>query len=155
MKSQDLRLTQDLIEEVIRTFRQLRVVSAEIHGGGLPIPGQRGVLMQLSREMQTVPAMARERGVSRQNIQKMIDGFLARGLVVQVDNDAHRRSKFVRLTSKGKTAVNRMIAGEKLAFQRLKLPVSAAQLKKTISALQTLRKQLNNNWPASIKGKIG
>jgi DNA-binding MarR family transcriptional regulator len=140
--------TQQLIEEVIHTFRQLRVVSSQLHGSGLPIPGQRGVLMQLNRGMQTVPEMARERGVSRQNIQKIVDGFLARGLVEQVANAGHRRSKFIRLTPKGKAVVNVMIAQEGSAVRKLSLKVSTAEIEKAILVLQRLRQELKENWPA-------
>src|ERR1700681_3296602 len=94
----DIARIEELIEEVIVTFRLLRVVSAEIHGDGAPMPGQRGVLIDLARMgAQTVAGMARGRGVSRQHIQALVDGFLARGLVELAENPAHRRTKLVRL----------------------------------------------------------
>jgi len=143
----NFRQIQELIEEVIQTFRQLRVISAEIHGSGLPIPGQRGVLMQLNHGVQTVPGMARERGVSRQSIQKIVDGFVARGLVELVDNAAHRRSKLVRLTAKGKTAWKEMVAREVATVKKLRLQISPAEVEKTISVLHLFRRQLKDNWP--------
>src|SRR5438270_4927789 len=102
VKLGDTARIEELIEEVIATFRRLRVASAEIHGDGAPMPGQRGVLIDLARMgPQTVAGMARGRGVSRQHVQALVDGFLARRLVDLAENPAHRRSKLVRLTRGG------------------------------------------------------
>src|SRR5258707_3518725 len=49
----------------------------------------------------TVPQIAQMRPTSRQRMQRLADELTAEGLVEFIDNPNHRRSKLVRLTSKG------------------------------------------------------
>ena len=49
----------------------------------------------------TVPQIAEMRPTSRQRMQRLADELAAEGLVKFVGNPKHRRSKLVRLTSKG------------------------------------------------------
>src|SRR5215813_9208156 len=49
----------------------------------------------------TVPQIAQMRPTSRQRMQRLADELAAAGLVEFMDNPKHRRSKLVRLTSKG------------------------------------------------------
>lgn len=49
----------------------------------------------------TVPQIAEMRPTSRQRMQRLADELADEGLVKFVDNPKHRRSKLVRLTSKG------------------------------------------------------
>jgi DNA-binding MarR family transcriptional regulator len=136
---------QELLEEVVVTFRQLRVVSAEIHGDGAPMPGQRGVLIDLARlGPQTVAAMARTRGVSRQHLQVMVDGFRARGLVGLADNPAHRRSKLVRLTRSGELLVKTMAERESAALSALDIAIPSAQIRRATLVLRAVRRRLHD-----------
>jgi DNA-binding MarR family transcriptional regulator len=145
---------QELIEEVIVTFRQLRVVSAEIHGDGAPMPGQRGVLIDLARlGPQTVAGMARMRAVSRQHIQALVDGFQARGLVELAENPNHRRSKLVRLTASGRGLVKAMVVRENAALGSLDLAMPAAQIRRAAAVLRSLRQHLQDSPWARGRGK--
>ena len=49
----------------------------------------------------TVPQIAEMRPTSRQRMQRLADELADEGLVKFVDNPKHRRSKLVRLTTKG------------------------------------------------------
>src|SRR5262249_13137644 len=49
----------------------------------------------------TVPQIAQMRPTSRQRMQRLADELAAEGLVTFIDNPKHRRSKLVRLTSRG------------------------------------------------------
>jgi DNA-binding MarR family transcriptional regulator len=144
---------QALIEEVIVTFRQLRVASAEIHGGGGVMPGQRGVLIDLARiGPQTVAGMARARGVSRQHVQALINRFLAQGLVELAENPAHRRSSLVLLTRDGRDLVKTMVERESAALDSLGLAIPATQLRTAARVLRELRQHLAQPEPPS-KGR--
>lgn len=136
----------ELIEEVIVTFRQLRAASAEIHGDGTPMPGQRGVLVDLDRVgPQTAAGMARARGVSRQHVQALVDRFRARGLVDLVENPAHRRSKLVGLTENGRSLVKAMLERERAALRFLDVAIPTAQIRTAIAVLQALRRELHHH----------
>src|ERR1700741_4158495 len=68
--------------------------------------GARSVLLLLGRQgAQTVPALARLRSTSRQNIQIVVNRLKASGLAKLESNPAHKRSALVRLTSKGRDLV--------------------------------------------------
>jgi DNA-binding MarR family transcriptional regulator len=145
---------QELIEEVIVTFRQLRVVSAEIHGDGAPMPGQRGVLIDLARTgPQTVAGMARARAVSRQHVQALVDGFRARGLVELAENPNHRRSKLVRLTRDGRVLVKAMVERESAALSSFDLAIPPAQIRRAAVVLRALRQHLQAYPFARRRGK--
>jgi DNA-binding MarR family transcriptional regulator len=147
---------QRLIEEVILTFRRLRIASAEIHGDGTPIAGQRGVLIDLARMgPQSVPAIARAHGVSRQHIQVLIDRFRSRGFVELCDNPAHQRSKLVQLTKKGNELVKEMREREDTALISLNLPKSPEQIRNAATVLCEFRKHLEDfPWSQWRKTKV-
>src|SRR5262245_66094626 len=63
----------------------------------------------------TVPQIAEMRPTSRQRMQRLADELAADGLVEFIDNPRHRRSKLVRLTSKG-DAHYRLLGGRLAAL---------------------------------------
>ena len=141
---------QELIEEIVAAFRQLRIAAADLHGEGVPMPGQRGVLLDLaSNGPQTVAAMARTRGVSRQHVQVMMDGFRTRGLVEGRENPAHRRAKLMDLTPAGRALVRDMVRRERAALRALHLEFSPAHLRTTVSTIRNLRHRLADAYPAN------
>lgn len=86
-------------------YFRMRKAAEEMLGEGAQSSGRRSVLKGLAKAgPQTVPQMARVRAVSRQHIQKLVNGLLADGLVELVDNPAHTRSELVRITAAGSSA---------------------------------------------------
>jgi DNA-binding MarR family transcriptional regulator len=53
------------------------------------------------RTPKSVSAIARERGLARQSVQRTADLLASEGLVEYAENPAHRRAKLVRLTPLG------------------------------------------------------
>jgi len=136
-------LIQELIEEIILTFRELRVASSKIHGAGAAIPDQRGVLMELTRlGPQTVAAMARTRGASRQHIQALVNQFASLGMVEFADNPAHRRSRLVRLTNRGEALTSKMVQAEEKGLSAMNLKSGNAQIRRATGVLCELRVSL-------------
>jgi len=92
-----------LIVAVRLAFNRLKSIAEELHRDlGITV-AMRGILEALSDDgAQTVPAIARKKGVSRQHIQVNVDALLAAGLVELQDNATHRRSPLVLLTAKGR-----------------------------------------------------
>lgn len=56
-------------------------------------------------ESLTVPQVARRLGVSRQNVQRVVNDLLSEGIAEQVPNPDHRTSPLVRLTPEGKVVL--------------------------------------------------
>lgn len=97
-----LQLLMGLMDEVSRLHYSLAAVAERIHASGEAGSARRALLRALVElGAHTVPDLARMRSVSRQFIQMEVNGLLADGLVEYVENPAHKRSKFVRITPKG------------------------------------------------------
>ncbi|MFQ5469714.1 MAG: MarR family winged helix-turn-helix transcriptional regulator [Gammaproteobacteria bacterium] len=93
----------ELIWATRRLFQQLRVTSdALLEGTGINA-SQRAVLEFLHQHQpQTVSNIAREKTVSRQHIQTVVNELLPLKLIQALENPAHKRSPLISMTEKGK-----------------------------------------------------
>ncbi len=129
-----------LMDEVRALFHRLRVAAGEAHGQGPLSGGQRGVLLELERNgPQTVPQMARKRLVSRQHIQVLVNRLVEEGLVELAGNPSHKRSNLVRLTAKGKGALEAMLDREQALMKQLAAGLSKKELRNAAATLRTVR----------------
>jgi DNA-binding MarR family transcriptional regulator len=134
---------EDLIDETTALFHLLHAVAAQLHGGGELTAGRRGILRGLDRfGPQTVAQMARARPVSRQYIQSLVNELESEDLVETIENPAHRRSRLVCLTSRGKVALTEMYRREAELFAILDLPISDDEMHQAASVLRSARTAL-------------
>ncbi len=133
-------------------MHRLKVAAAELHGQGELSAGKRGVLLSLDAlGPRTVPQLARDRPVSRQHIQMLVNPLLEDGCVELVDNPAHKRSKLVQLTEKGMAVVAAMKQREAAVFDRLPLALAADELARTASTLDTLKQLFESDaWRQAV-----
>jgi len=132
-----------LFDEVVALFQRLKAVAEELYEGGPGSGSLRGVLRSLTRTgPQTVPQMARKRPVSRQYMQKVVDRLAAEGYVEFVRNPAHKRSQLVQLTDEGRHTCARLEDMERRSFQRFPVGLDAAEARRTIRALRSVRESL-------------
>lgn len=68
-------------------------------------PTARSALLRLAGEPLTVPQLARQRGVSRQSMQVLVDRLAGAGLVEYAANPDHQRSERVVMTAAGREAL--------------------------------------------------
>jgi DNA-binding MarR family transcriptional regulator len=134
----------DLILEVFR-------VNGDLIAAGDGIAGEFGqssarwqVLGALAEEVRTVPGIAREMGLARQSVQRTVDVLEAEGIVEYLDNPAHRRSKLVGMTARGRDIYRKILARQVRWVNGLvaDLPVSERDIRKGLSVLQHLRARL-------------
>ena len=95
-----------------------------------------------TRSPQTVPDIAKNKGVSRQHIQTIMNSLQAEGFVDTFDNPAHKRSPLFNLTSKGRTVFAKIKEREKEPLQRLAAVMSSESLKHAQEALSQLNQHL-------------
>ena len=134
-----------LVSQVREVFFNLRRVSERLHADFDCTAVERGVLQELDRTgPRTVPQMAQGRAVSRQAMQKTIDGLLDRRWVVTQENPYHQRSSLIALTAAGSTAFQEMHRREVALLMRGSLPVSEAELKRTTETLRALSEFVAN-----------
>jgi len=102
-----------LIREIRTAFNKLKSVSEALHADLEITPSMRAVLQALVvKAPQTVPEIAKDRGVSRQHVQKIMNVLLEDGLVRAEDNPKHKRSDVYRPTPLGERMFAEMQARE-------------------------------------------
>ncbi|HWE30774.1 MAG TPA: MarR family winged helix-turn-helix transcriptional regulator [Polyangia bacterium] len=129
----------DLVESVRAMFFALRTVSERLLADLDCTAAERGVLQEIERlGPQTVPALALARGITRQAMQRTIEGLLARQRLSEEDNPRHVRSPLLALTPVGKRLLTDIRARERRLLASTELPVSAAELQRTTRVLDEL-----------------
>jgi DNA-binding MarR family transcriptional regulator len=134
--------TSSLVDETRALFHRMKLAAEQLHAAEGITAGMRGVLFGLaSTGPQTVPQMARQRPVSRQHIQTLVNPLVDKRLVRLVDNPAHRRSKLVELTAAGQRLVERMGRREAKALGLLSSGLSESRLRSAAATLRALRER--------------
>src|SRR5499426_2634147 len=86
----------------------------------------------------TVPQIAQARPTSRQRMQRLADELASDGLVKFIDNPKHRRSKLVRLTTKGNARYREMNARFLKIASTMGAALSEADIRKTAEIVRQL-----------------
>ena len=139
---------EGLIDETRLLFHRMKLAAEQLHRAEETTAGMRGVLFGLDRSgPQTVPQMARARPVSRQHIQMLVNPLVERRCVELVDNPAHKRSKLVRLTPRGRKLVDRMRRRESKVLGALGKGMSEKQLRSAAAVMRSVRETLaGDEW---------
>ncbi len=126
------RVNGDLLSEGNRLTRSLGQTSA------------RWQVLGAIRTPQTVAAVARERGLARQSVQRTADLLAADGLVEYVDNPAHRRAKLVRLTAFGAEVLEEITRAQTAWANSLAraMPNDEEDIRQALAVLRHLRVEL-------------
>jgi DNA-binding MarR family transcriptional regulator len=130
--------------EVALLFFRMRAVAREYIGQGRHSTGRRSILRSVSQRPLTVPEMARERGVSRQHVQKLVDDLVADRLVMTRVNPADRRSRLVSPTSRGKAYFRALRARETKLFAHLARGLDPKDFRRATALVKELRSRLEN-----------
>lgn len=134
---------QTLTNETRLLFHQLVASGERLHDREPVSIAMRAVLEYLHENGDaTVPAIARDRGVSRQHIQTLVNALVEQGAVVPKDNPAHRRSALIALTRVGRQIIQRMKKREAQFLGQLELPITTAEVIRATATLQALRETL-------------
>jgi len=140
MKPKAIRALQHLAAENAALFYKLRVLANSIHEQG---EFERLLVQSLDREgAQTVPHLAKARGVSRQHVQTAVNGLISAKLVEASTNPAHRRSNLIDLTPAGRKFAESLRAKEAAAMADVDLGISAKELENIAESLSGLHKRL-------------
>ena len=142
-----------LITETSRLFHRLKVVAEEVHHRGEMSGALRSVLRELDQRVaQTVPQMARERAVSRQHIQILVNQLVEEGQVELAPNPVHKRSALVRLTPRGKKFVDAMNRREAKLLGKTGAGVPDKKMREAAETLRALRSLFESDrWKRALK----
>jgi DNA-binding MarR family transcriptional regulator len=101
--------------------------------------GARGLLQQLaSGSPRTVAQLARERGVSRQGVQRLAGDLVRQGLAERLVNPGHRRAPLLGLTERGRARHRAECAGEAQRLNALARGLDASELRAATRVLGRL-----------------
>lgn len=134
---------EQFFNEVRLLYQSLIEWGDGVHSGRNITMGMRGVLEFLEKNGQeTVPNMARERRVTRQRIQSLVDRLRAMQLVTSISNPASKRSPLISLTFQGANTIRIMRREEGKA---LKLEIDDIALIDATGILTAVRESLEKN----------
>ena len=135
-----VRPARQLVAEAAGLNFDLTALAARLHGDGDVSAGRRAILANL-RDLgsQTVPDLASLRPVSRQYVQKLVDGLAADGLVASAPNPRHRRSPFYELTALGWRRLEEMDAREEPLVDHLEESLGAQGVRAALDIFRQLR----------------
>jgi DNA-binding MarR family transcriptional regulator len=142
-----------VLEESISLFLRVRAVLEDIHGHSEISGSMRGVMRDLKHQgPMTVPQMARQRPVSRQHIQAIVNDLQRVGLVILVENPRHKRSRLVQLTQTGERALDEIIEREHRVLNAIDPPVSIPEMKRADDTLKQIRTMLESPvWRQTVR----
>jgi DNA-binding MarR family transcriptional regulator len=92
---------------------------------------------------QTVAHIARDMGLARQSVQRLVNELVDAGLFEMRDNLHHRRAKLVCLTPKGKEAINAAQNLQKPWVEGLATGIDSEKIAIAAEVLQTLATRLD------------
>jgi DNA-binding MarR family transcriptional regulator len=92
---------------------------------------------------QTVAHIARDMGLARQSVQRLVNELVEAGLFEMRDNPHHRRAKLVCLTPKGKEAINAAQNLQKPWVEGLATGIDSEKIAIAAEVLQTLATRLD------------
>lgn len=96
------------------------------------------VLGAVLHEPLTVPAIARNRGLSRQSVQRIADILVTDGFCEYKQNPAHRRSKLLASTDQGLKSIQNLYPNIKTWSKQIEKQVSADTLNSAILSINEL-----------------
>lgn len=147
--------------DVLRLFDEVHLLHArlgqfmeDLHGTAVTAP-ERAVLEYLRAHGPTpVPHIARDRMMTRQHIQGIVDALLPRHLVRADHNPAHRRSSLIVLTEAGRQALDDMQHRE-LRELRARLATSPVTMGKIAAATEVLARLRHDLGPDVTAARSG
>lgn len=92
--------------------------------------------------VQTVPQIARSKGVTRQHIQVLADRLVEAGLAIKRDNPADRRSPLISLTQRGHALVEEVRQREIDVFTDLNRALKECDTDAAMATLDALQLHL-------------
>ena len=133
-----------LLGRIPRLYSLLKALGEELHAEIGVSPGMRVVMAALNfGGGRTVPDIARERAVSRQHIQSVINELLAANLVTPIRNPSHRRSHHFVLTDEGQRRLRTIGEHEARSMTRIAPAISQIELAAATRLFEQLERELS------------
>jgi DNA-binding MarR family transcriptional regulator len=146
MRSRDAHsVVTELILEVFRLNGEL-LAAGDALVGDIGLTSARWQVLgaiALSPVPLPVARIARNMGLTRQSVQRLVDEMKADGLVKHAENQHHRRAKLVLLTGEGEVAFRTAMARQERWAGDLAGGLSPDSIAAASATLRALRQRLN------------
>lgn len=136
--------TNDLIVEVFR-LNGLLIATADKLVSKFGITGARWQVLGaivMSRSPETVARLARNMGLSRQSVQRVVNEMAEEGMLRFRDNPHHQRAKLIEMTRKGEAIFNAALELQIPWVKALSEGISKKRLVEAQDVLMAIRKRL-------------
>lgn len=143
-RSQLHRSLTDLIVEIFRLNGDL-IEAGDALVGDLGLTSARWQVLgaiSLSPVALPVAHLARDMGLTRQSVQRVVDDLNATGLVRLDPNPHHSRAKLVAMTEHGLDAYEQAMARQQVWADDLAADLQASRITAAVDLLQILRRRL-------------
>ncbi len=135
-------------------FHRLRTFGDQLHADLGITTATRGVMQSLAEGgPMTVPQMARQRPVSRQHIQMLVNQLMEARLCAALPNPEHKRSVLIDLTDRGRDVFAEIRRRETAAIADLFGDIDAGDLAAGERALTAMIAALDSNLRRTETGK--
>jgi DNA-binding MarR family transcriptional regulator len=91
---------------------------------------------------ETVARLARNMGLTRQSVQRVVNEMVGEGMLRLLDNPHHRRAKLVTMTDKGRKAFEAALELQEPWVKALSAGIGAERINEACKVLRTLRGRL-------------
>ena len=105
------------------------------------------VLLRAAAGEESVPAIARSTGYSRQATQRLADALVADGLAEFRPDETDRRRQRIVLTDAGRAMLDRMEASYDVWSQRLVTSIGHDELERLITSIERVRAIVEDDSP--------
>lgn len=111
------------------------------------------VLETVAGKPETVANVARRLGLTRQSVQRVADLLEADGLTEYTDNPVHQRSKLVRITARGRRALEAIQAVQRRWANRVGEQIGETDLRHATRAVERLTRVLARDLTNDARAK--
>jgi DNA-binding MarR family transcriptional regulator len=126
------------IREIRVAAGRMAAIGESLHADTGISPAGRAILELIEvAGPQAVPAIARRRNTSRQNIQVQVDALEAAGLVEMRANPGHKRSVLVCLSEQGRVRFREIRGREAALIARLSAGLDGRDLRSAAATIRT------------------
>jgi DNA-binding MarR family transcriptional regulator len=137
--SSGARAFSQLVKEALGVYAQLTTEGDRL-GADFGLSSARWqVIGAIRSEAKSVSDIARERGLARQSVQRVINTLKRQGYVRFRDNPRHARAKLVEITPKGLTALTGVAGRQADWAEELAQSFTATEMANAAKVLNRLR----------------
>jgi DNA-binding MarR family transcriptional regulator len=136
--------TNDLIVEVFR-LNGLLIATADKLVARFGLTGARWQVLgaiEMSETPETVARLARNMGLTRQSVQRVVNAMVDEGMLSFRDNPHHQRARLVEMTGKGRAAFEAALELQVPWVKALSEGISTQRLLDTREVLMTIGRRL-------------